>query len=34
MIATPQALYVYKNAKGKKPDTPAVLGTEFNFTLY
>jgi len=34
MIATPQALYVYKNAKGKKPDTPAAPGTEFNFTLY
>jgi hypothetical protein len=34
MIATPQRLYIYKNAKGKKPDTPAALGTEFNFTLY
>ena len=34
MIVTPQTLYVYRNAKGKKPDTPAVLGTEFNFTLY
>ncbi len=34
MIATPQRLYIYENAKGKKPDTPAALGTEFNFTLY
>jgi hypothetical protein len=34
MIATPQRLYIYKNAKGKKNDIPAALGTEFNFTLY
>lgn len=34
MIATPERVYIYKNAKGKTPAGPARLGTEFNFTLY
>ena len=33
-IATPYTLYIYKNTRGKKPETPAPLGTEFNKTLY
>ncbi|MHC4424462.1 MAG: hypothetical protein ACYSYV_00025 [Planctomycetota bacterium] len=34
VIATPHAVYIYKNANGRKPDRPVPLGTEFNFTLY
>ena len=34
LIATPYMLYIYKNTKGRKPDKPVPLGTEFNFTLY
>jgi hypothetical protein len=34
LIVTPYAVYIYKNTRGKKPDPPAPLGTEFNMTLY
>ncbi len=34
MLATPDTVYIYKNEKGRKPDGPTRLGTEFNFTLY
>ena len=34
IIATPDAVYIYGNEKGQKPDGPERLGTEFNFTLY
>ena len=27
-------VYIYKNERGRKPDSPAPLGTERNFTLY
>ena len=27
-------VYIYKNERGKKPNPPAPLGTEVNFTLY
>ncbi len=27
-------VYIYKNERGRKPDPPAPLGTEPNFTLY
>ena len=34
IIVTPHAVYIYKNTRGKKPDMPVPLGTEFNMTLY
>jgi len=34
IVATPHTVYIYENTSGKKPDEPARLGTEFNFTLY
>jgi len=34
MITTPEAVYIYRNEKGRKPEAPAPPGTEFNFTLY
>ncbi len=34
VIATPHAVHIYRNARGKKPGGRAPLGTEFNFTLY
>jgi len=34
VIATPHAVYIYRNTHGRKPDRPVPLGTEFNFTLY
>ena len=34
VIATPHAVYIYRNDRGTKPDGPVRLGTEFNFTLY
>jgi hypothetical protein len=34
IMAAPNAVYIYENAAGKKPDEPVPLGTEFNFTLY
>jgi hypothetical protein len=27
-------VYIYRNERGKRPDPPASLGTEVNFTLY
>lgn len=27
-------VYIYKNERGQKPNPPAPLGTELNFTLY
>lgn len=34
IITTPYNVYIYKNTKGTKPDKPARLGIEPNFTLY
>ena len=34
VLATPLAVYIYKNEKGLKPGRPASLGTGLNFTLY
>ena len=34
VIATPHAVYIYRNTQGRRPDRPVPLGTEFNFTLY
>jgi len=34
MIATEDAVYIFKNEKGAKPDRPTPLGSAFNFTLY
>ena len=34
IIVTPHAVYIYKNTRGKRPDMPVSLGTEFNMTLY
>ena len=34
IIATPSAVFIYENRRGKRPDRPVGLGTEFNFTLY
>jgi len=34
IIATPGAVFIYENRRGKRPDRPVGLGTEFNFTLY
>jgi hypothetical protein len=34
VLATPEAVYIFKNKKGLKPDTPVPLGTGPNFTLY
>ncbi|MHC4300707.1 MAG: hypothetical protein ACYS7Y_25815 [Planctomycetota bacterium] len=34
IIATPHSVYIYRNTRGRKPDRPVPLGTEFNFTLY
>ena len=34
MMATPDAVYVFKNEKGRKPATTIPLGTEPNFTFY
>lgn len=33
-LAHTQIVYIFKNLKGLKPDKPAPLGTESNFTLY
>jgi hypothetical protein len=33
-LATPKAVYIYKNENGLKPDRPIPLGTGLNFTLY
>jgi len=34
IMATPHAVYIYRNTKGKRPDTHGPPGTELNFTLY
>jgi hypothetical protein len=34
VLATPEAVYIFKNEKGLKPDGPVPLGTGPNFTLY
>jgi len=34
ILAAPEAVYIFKNIKGLKPDTPVPLGTGPNFTLY
>ncbi|NIU08559.1 MAG: hypothetical protein GWN81_06810 [Phycisphaerae bacterium] len=34
VLATPEAVYIFKNRKGLKPDRPVPLGTGPNFTLY
>jgi hypothetical protein len=34
IIVTPYKVYIYKNTRDKKPDTPFPLGTELNLTLY
>lgn len=34
ITVTPHKVYIYKNTRGKKPETPAPLGTESNMTLY
>jgi hypothetical protein len=34
VLATPEAVYIFKNKKGLKPDRPVSLGTGLNFTLY
>ena len=34
VLATPKAVYIFKNQKGLKPDRPVPLGTDLNFTLY
>jgi hypothetical protein len=34
VLATPEAVYIFKNEKGLKPDRPVPLGTGPNFTLY
>jgi hypothetical protein len=34
VLATPEAVYIFKNKKGLKPDGPVPLGTGPNFTLY
>jgi len=34
MMAAPNAVFLFKNEKGRKPATPIPLGTEPNFTLY
>jgi len=34
IVVTPRAVYIFKNTRGKKPNTPVPLGTEFNMTLY
>jgi hypothetical protein len=34
VLATPEAVYIFKNKKGLKPDRPVPLGTGPNFTLY
>ena len=34
LLATPDAVYIYKNDRATKPDRPAPLGTGANFTLY
>ena len=34
VLATTEAVYIFKNKKGLKPDKPAPLGTGPNFTLY
>jgi hypothetical protein len=34
LLATPHAVYIYKNTRGKKPSIPVPLGTGLNFTLY
>ena len=33
-ITTPEAVYVYRNLRGKKADGSVRLGSEPNFTLY
>ena len=34
VLATTEAVYIFKNEKGLKPDRPVPLGTGPNFTLY
>jgi hypothetical protein len=34
VLATPEAVYIFKNENGLKPDSPVPLGTGLNFTLY
>jgi hypothetical protein len=34
VLATPKAVYIFKNKKGLKPNRPVSLGTGLNFTLY
>jgi len=34
ILATPENIAIYKNTRGRKPDTPLALGTGINFTLY
>jgi hypothetical protein len=34
VLATPEAVYIFKNKNGLKPDIPVPLGTGLNFTLY
>ncbi|MHC4085833.1 MAG: FG-GAP repeat domain-containing protein [Planctomycetota bacterium] len=34
VLATPEAVYIFKNKKGSKPDRSVSLGTGLNFTLY
>ncbi len=34
VLATPEAVYIFKNNKGLKPVGPIPLGTGINFTLY
>ncbi len=34
VLATPEAVYIFKNKNGLKPDKPVPLGTGLNFTLY
>jgi hypothetical protein len=34
IMATPYAVYIYRNTKGKQPDKHSPPGTELNFTLY
>jgi len=34
IIITDSTVYIYKNTRGQRPETPIPLGTEFNMTLY
>ena len=34
VLVDTEKVYIFKNVKGRKPDKPVPLSTEFNFTLY